>query len=150
MRLLSVGRVTCRALMIKSLALGLLLAGLAILAGCGPQDDTTDLAIQDAPLLAPANPRIGEPVRITAEVWNQGFNQSSGTTAVFQIDGVTRVTIPVPELQPGARTRLVTSLTFSTANYHTLTVIVDPDNTQDDADRGNNTFIAHSRVRNLL
>lgn len=132
--------------MIRSLTLISLLAGLAILAGCSPEDDTTDLAIDDAPLLAPASPFIGEPARITAEVWNQGDSQSSSTTAIFQIDGVTRVTLPVPELEPGARTRLVTSLTFSTANYHTLTVIVDPDNTQEDDDRGNNTFISGVQV----
>ena len=132
--------------MIRSLTLISLLAGLAILAGCSPEDDTADLAIEEAPLLAPANPFVGEPVRITAEVWNHGYSQSPGTTAIFQIDGVTRVTLPVPELEPGERTRLVTSLTFSTANYHTLTVIVDPDNTQEDDDRGNNTFISGVQV----
>ena len=128
--------------MIRAGQLTLLLAGSAILAGCASYDGTADLAILKAPLLAPASPQIGEPVLITAEIWNLGDGSTSTTTAWFQIDGQTRVAVPVRDLEPGEMARLVTSLTIAVSGYHTLTVIVDPDNAQDDADRGNNTFIS--------
>lgn len=118
-----------------------LLAGLT-LAGCSLDEGSADLAIEDAPLLAPVSPLVGQPVRVTAEIWNLGYGTSSSTTAIFQIDGVTRVSVPIHDLDPGEMTRLVTSLTFTSANYHTLTVVIDPDETHDDEDRGNNTFIS--------
>ena len=110
------------------------------LAACSNDPNQTDYSIRATPKINPLVPVANQPILLTAIIENRDFGDSPQTTAAVQVDGKEAVRVMVDSIPGGGTRAIATSFTVSTVGGHSITVIVDPDNSSNDPDRGNNYF----------
>ena len=116
----------------------LLILSLLVTVVCGCSDDTQiDVAV--GPVTTnPVTPVVNQPILLTAEIDNRSGSYSSQTVAAVVVDGVVVVRVPVDAIAGGGSRQVSTSFSIPTTGAHSVSVIIDPDQSTSDPDRNNN------------
>jgi len=124
---------------------GLTLAAVAsslLITGCPNHGDgSVDLAIFRTPQTDPVLPVVNQQITMIFVVDNLSGNYSPATTATVSVDGVKIVSLPINAIPGGASIQITTSFTLASTGAHSIAIMVDPDQTTNDDNRNNNTFI---------
>lgn len=109
-----------------------------------------DFAVSDTAIsFNPEAPHEGDPVTVSAVVWNRGQQESVNVPVAFRSEGAMLDTAIIPEI--AANGQATAEITFDTAGrvgVVDVEVIVDPESTTLEQDRGNNRAMRSIGVQN--
>ena len=107
-----------------------------VLTACG---DHTQIDVSVGPVTTnPQTPVVNQPILLTAEIDNRSGSYSSQTVASVVVDGVEVVRLSVDAIAGGGSRQVSTAFSIPTTGAHSVSVIIDPDQSTSDPDSNNN------------
>ncbi|MFQ6059281.1 MAG: CARDB domain-containing protein [Anaerolineae bacterium] len=98
-----------------------------------------DLAFTSSGILVVSTPWVGQPTKVAASITNRGDAVAESVTVGFTVDGTLLSRVTLPLLPPGTTIEpVVIWIPRGPGGLHTLSAVVDPDDTVPEEDETNN------------